>query len=69
VITWQRSGERRTWVAEAPGGLTLTVSKGFGSPRWQPAIIGAEGQTRWTGDPCRTREAACRAAEAEARRS
>jgi hypothetical protein len=27
AITWQRSPERRAWVAEAPGTETLTVSQ------------------------------------------
>jgi hypothetical protein len=65
MITWQRSGERRTWVAEAPGGETLTVSQ-QAHRSWVPAVIGTDGQTRWRGGPHSTRQAAQQAAEAQA---
>ena len=67
ALEWTRSGERRTWVAEAPGGETLTVSKSFGSPYWVPAVLDASGVTRWTGTPSKTRLSAQRTAEGQAR--
>jgi len=65
AATWQRSPERRTWVAEAPDGSVLTVSQ-QAHRSWVPAVIGTDGQARWCGGPHSTRSAAQQAAEAEA---
>src|SRR5262249_41692483 len=65
TATWQRSPERRTWVAEAPGGEVLTVSQ-QAHRSWVPVVAGPDGQVRWRGGPYSTRSAAQQAAEAEA---
>jgi hypothetical protein len=36
VITWTRSPDRSVWVAEAPGGVLLTVSRAS-ARGWVPA--------------------------------
>ena len=64
-VTWTRSADRRVWVAEAPGGVLLTVTQA-GRDSWAPAVVGPDGKTRWRGRPCPTRLAAQASAEGEA---
>jgi len=61
---WQQSRDRRVYVAEAPGGGLLMVTR-LGRDRWVPAIVRA-GRTLWRGQPYPTRDAAQAAAEAQA---
>jgi hypothetical protein len=67
AITWQQSGDRRVWMAEAPGGELLTVTM-ISRTSWVPAVIGADGLTRWRGTPCQTRAEAQWCAERPIRR-
>ncbi len=50
-VTWTRSADRRVWVAEAAGGVLLTVTMVSGGG-WVPAAGGTRGPA------CRTRLAA-----------
>jgi hypothetical protein len=37
AITWVRSGDRSIWLAEAPGGVVLAVTR-LALDRWQPSV-------------------------------
>ena len=51
---WLRTGDRRVWAAEAPGGRVLTVTQ-LGRTSWVPALIGPERQDAGRATPCKTR--------------